>query len=129
MERTRVLAFLVPLDSPDPQATYDGLREEVRRYSEALSEKPHLVILSKRDLLPADVPPPELVAPGSARTIAVSSAAGSGLDELQEALWQFIQEARRAAGEHDREAADAESDDDADAEGREVHKEEEWIEE
>src|ERR1700674_3708019 len=30
VERTRVLAFLVPLDSPDPQAVYDRLREEVR---------------------------------------------------------------------------------------------------
>ena len=131
VERTRVLAFLVPLDSPDPQATYDGLREEVRRYSEALSEKPHLVILSKRDLLPADVPPPELAAPGSAGTIAISGAAGSGLDELKEALWQFVQEARRAAGEHEAEAADPESlsHGNGDAEGRERHEEEEWIEE
>jgi GTP-binding protein len=128
VERTRVLAFLVPLDSADPQATYDGLREEVRRYSEALAEKPHLVILSKRDLLPADADPPELLAPGSAGTIAISSAAGSGLDELKEELWRFIQDARRAAG-------DGESPDrgpgrqDDEAEAGDMHEEEEWIEE
>ena len=29
VERTRVLAFLVPLDAPDPQAVYDRLRDEV----------------------------------------------------------------------------------------------------
>ena len=33
VERTRVLAFLVPLDAEDPQAVYDQLRSEVRQYS------------------------------------------------------------------------------------------------
>src|SRR5512135_3739354 len=51
VERTRVLAFMVPLDSPDPQATYDGLRREIKAYSEALHAKAHVVILSKRDLV------------------------------------------------------------------------------
>src|SRR5687768_5334137 len=60
VERTRVLAFLIPLDSEDPQATYDRLRSEVRQYSSALADKEHVVILTKRDLLPADHPLPEL---------------------------------------------------------------------
>jgi GTPase involved in cell partitioning and DNA repair len=120
----------VPLDSPDPQATYDGLREEVRRYSEALAAKPHLVILGKRDLLPAAADPPVLQAPGSAGTIAISSAAGSGLDELKEQLWRFIQDARRASGEQDGEAADGEPERQDDVvEGGDMHEEEEWIEE
>ena len=46
--------------APDPQQVYDRLREEIRAYSEALFEKPHVVLLSKRDLLPADAPLPEL---------------------------------------------------------------------
>ena len=66
VERTRVLAFLVPLDSPDPQATYAGLRDEVRRYSETLAETPHLLLLSKRDLLPSGDPLPFLEAPDAA---------------------------------------------------------------
>ena len=126
VERTRVLAFLVPLDGPDPQATFDGLREEIRRYSEALFEKPHLVILSKRDLLPADAGLPALYAPGAAGTIAISSAAGSGLDELKEALWLFIQDAKRAAGELEPEAAEREAQEDHPAT---TEQEEEWIEE
>jgi GTP-binding protein len=36
VERTRVLAFMVALDSPDPQEAYRRLRDEVRLYSEAL---------------------------------------------------------------------------------------------
>lgn len=98
VERTRVLAFLVPLDSPDPQATYDGLREEVRRYSEALFAKPHLLILTKRDLLPPDAAIPALAAPDAREVLTISSAAGIGLDDLKETFWRFIQsEKERAA--------------------------------
>src|SRR6266852_956354 len=52
VERTRVIAVLVPLDSPDPQATYDLLRREAQLYSPELAAKPHLAVLTKRDLLP-----------------------------------------------------------------------------
>jgi GTPase len=101
VERTRVLAFLVPLDSPDPQATYDRLRHEVARYSETLAATPHVVVLTKRDLLPASDPLPVLHIPGAAGTLAVSSAAGTGLEELKEFLWRFVEtaKAREPAGE------------------------------
>jgi GTPase len=99
VERTRVLAFLVPLDSPDPQAAYDRLREEVRRYSEALTETPHLLLLTKRDLLAPDDSLPAVHAPEAASVLAVSSAAGSGLEELKEFLWKFVGEAKRLEGE------------------------------
>src|ERR671917_149804 len=42
VERTRVLAFLIPLDIDDPQASYDRLRREVRQYSETLATKDHV---------------------------------------------------------------------------------------
>jgi GTP-binding protein len=94
VERTRVLAFLVPLDSPDPQAAYDRLREEVRLYSQALASKEHLVLLTKRDLLPAASPLPPIHAPQSAGLLAVSSAAQTGLEELKEFLWKFVERAK-----------------------------------
>ncbi|HEU4647842.1 MAG TPA: GTPase ObgE [Gemmatimonadales bacterium] len=96
VERTRVLAFLVPLDSPDPQATYDGLRREIQLYSEALYQKPHVVLLSKRDLLPEGAPLPRLHAPDAAGTIAFSSVSGSGLEDLNEQLWQFVHQSKAA---------------------------------
>ncbi len=101
VERTRVLAFLVPLDSPDPQDAYASLREEVRLYSESLAGKPHLVILSKRDLLAPDADVPALHAPDAAGTVTISSAAGTGLDELKEELWRFIRAQKQAAGEQE----------------------------
>lgn len=94
VERTRVLAYLIPLDSPEPQAVYAGLRHEVREYSEALAAKAHVVLLTKRDLLPADAPVPDLDAPEAAGILTISSAAGTGLEELKEYLWKVVEAAR-----------------------------------
>ena len=96
VERTRVLAFLVPLDAPDLQAAYDRLRNEIRLHSEALYAKPHLVVLTKRDLLPADAVLPALNAPDAADQLAISSASGAGIEQLEERLWTFVQAARAA---------------------------------
>ena len=100
VERTRVLAVLVPLDAAEPQAVYDRLRREVALYSEPLAAKPHVVVLTKRDLLPAGDPLPELHAPEAAGALAISSAAGTGLDDLKEFLWRFVEQAK--AREDDR---------------------------
>ena len=94
VERTRVLAYLVPLDAPDPQAVYGRLRHEVRQYSEALAAKPHVVLLTKRDLLPEGDAAPALDAPEAAGILTISSAAGTGLEELKEYLWKFVESAK-----------------------------------
>ncbi len=94
VERTRVLAFLVPLNSPDPQQVYDQLRREIRAYSEALFAKPHVVLLSKRDLLAADDPLPELETPGAMGVLAFSSVSQTGLEQLTEYLWKAVGAAR-----------------------------------
>jgi GTP-binding protein len=96
VERTRLLAFLVPLDSSDLQATYDRLRNEVSQYSDELSVKQHVVILTKRDLLPANSSLPQLAAPQAAGVRAVSSVAGVGVDELKEYLWGLVEQAKAA---------------------------------
>ncbi|HEX2451474.1 MAG TPA: GTPase ObgE [Gemmatimonadales bacterium] len=96
LERTRVLAFLVPLDNPEPEQVYQRLRREVLLYSEALHATPHIVLLTKEDLLPPGTPAPVFDAPDAAGVVSVSSVAGSGLDELKELLWRFVQTARAA---------------------------------
>ena len=94
VERTRVLAYLIPLDSNDPQAAYGRLRHEVAEYSEALAAKPHVVLLGKRDLLPPGAAVPEVRATDAAGILAFSSAAGTGLDEVKEYLWKFVETAK-----------------------------------
>ncbi len=95
VERTRVLAYLVPLDSPDPQASYDRLRHEVRSYSEDLHAKPHLVVLSKGDLLPPEASLPSMRAPLAVGVIALSSASRQGLEEFTNRVWHLVEDARR----------------------------------
>ncbi len=94
VERTRLLAYLVPLDSEEPQAVYHRLRREVELYSAVLAEKPHVVVLSKRDLLASDAEIADIAAPDALRVVTISSAAGLGLDELKESLWTDVQAIR-----------------------------------
>ena len=94
IERTRVIAVLVPLDSPDPQATYDLLRREVALYSAPLAAKPHLVVLTKRDLLPADASLPGLRTEGAAPVVAISAVRRDGIRELLELLWRTLHQER-----------------------------------
>lgn len=102
VERTRVLAFLLPLDAPDLQGVYERLRNEIRLHTEGLYAKPHLVVLTKRDLLPADATLPELRTPDAAGQLAISSASGAGIEELKARLWTLVQAAKAAdtAGRH-----------------------------
>jgi GTPase len=94
VERTRVLAFLIPLDNEDLQAAYNRLRHEVRQYSEPLAEKEHMVILTKRDLLPARAELPHIEAPEAVAVMAISSSSGQGIDELKEYLWRLVEQAK-----------------------------------
>jgi GTP-binding protein len=96
VERTRLLAFMVPLDAEDLQQVYDRLRTEVARYSELLAARPHIVVLTKRDLLPADAVLPRITAPDAIAVHVISSAANTGLEDLKEHLWRLIWSERRA---------------------------------
>src|SRR5918911_1301132 len=91
IERTRILAFLIPVDSMDWQGEYDGLRAEVRSYSAELAEKPHCVVFTKMDLLGESEPPP-IAAPEALGVFAISSAARTGLDALLDAWWRQLLE-------------------------------------
>jgi GTPase len=90
VERTRVMAVLVPADSPDPQATYELLLREAALYSAELAAKPHVVVLSKLDLVAPGTPLPEIRTQGGAPVVAISAATGAGMSELLETLWQAL---------------------------------------
>ena len=86
IERTRILAFLIPIDALDWQAEYDQLRREIAEYSADLAAKPHCVVFTKMDLLGEEYAPP-INAPGAFGLFAVSAAAREGLDALIAAWW------------------------------------------
>ena len=89
IERTRLLAFLIPIDADDWQGEYDQLRHEVEQYSTELARKPHCVVFTKMDLLGDEVPPP-VEAPESFGVFAISAAARSGLEELKLVWWRQV---------------------------------------
>jgi GTPase len=92
IERTRTLAYLIPLDAEDVQAEYDLLRAELRQYSDELADKPHCVILSKSDVLAPDEEPPRVEAPDAWGQFVMSAVAHRGLPELLEALWSRVRQ-------------------------------------
>jgi GTP-binding protein len=95
IERTRILAFLIPVDSMDWQSEYDGLRDEIRSYSAELAGKPHCVVFSKMDLL-GELEPPPIHAPEAFAVYALSAAGRLGLDAVLGAWWSKILELRKA---------------------------------
>ena len=96
IERTRLLAFLIPVDSMDWQAEYDQLRSEIAAYSSALAEKPHCVVFTKMDLLGDDDAPP-IDAPDAFGVFAISAAGRTGLDPLLAAWWARLLEMKKNA--------------------------------
>jgi len=95
VERTRALAFLIPIDAMDWQQEYDDLRREIAAYSGELAEKPYCVVFTKLDLLGEEFIPP-VEAPGSFGAFAVSAAARTGLDELLAGWWRQLLGMRKA---------------------------------
>jgi len=85
------VAVLVPVDSPDPQATYDLLRREAALYSPELAAKRHVVVLTKADLLPADRAPRTAIrTEAGAPVVTISAVTRQGLPELLEVLWKTL---------------------------------------
>jgi GTPase len=93
IERTRTLAYLVPVDAENLQAEYELLRAELRQYSDELADKPHCVILTKMDVLPPGEEAPRIDAPDAWGQFSISAVARRGLPELLESLWSRVREA------------------------------------
>jgi len=91
VERTRAVAVLVPVDSPDPQATYDLLRREAAAYSKELASKPHVVVMTKADLRTAHGARRTPVrTDAGAPVVTISAIARQGIPELLEQLWKTV---------------------------------------
>lgn len=93
IERTRTLAYMIPLDAEDLEAEYVLLRDELRAYSPELADRPHCVVLTKADLLGPDEPAPTLEAPDAWGVYVISAVTGAGVPALLEDLWSHVREA------------------------------------
>jgi GTPase len=101
IERTRTLAILIAADSEDAQAEYELLMSELRSYSEELAKKPHVVVITKSDILGPDDAPPRIDAPEAWGQYVISAVARRGLDQLLEDLWTRTREEIASEREYD----------------------------
>jgi GTP-binding protein len=101
IERTRTLAILIAADSEDAQAEYELLMSELRSYSEELAKKPHVVVITKSDILGPDDEPPRINAPEAWGQYVISAVARRGLDQLLEDLWTRTREEIASEREYD----------------------------
>ena len=102
IERTSVLLFVIPITSDDLGEEYRQLVHELESYDADLMDKPHLVALSKIDVLAPDEREllPEVVAdgfPDDVTLLPISAAADVGLDALKYALFEKVKAARAAS--------------------------------
>lgn len=90
IERTRVLSFVLPADSPDLAAELETLRTELAEYSAELAEKPFSVVVSKADLLAPDDSLDLPHVPGAWGQFVISAVSGKGIDAWKEAVWKQV---------------------------------------
>jgi len=104
VERCAMLVHLVELDplEGDPLGNYEAVEAELSSYGAGLDRLPQILVLSKRDLLPAeDVEAAlaewrERLGGSGLGVLAVSSATGEGLPELRERILSSLPEATPA---------------------------------
>lgn len=99
IERTSVLLFVIPITSSDLGEEYRKLVHELESYDADLMEKPHLVALSKIDVLAPDEREllPDVVAdsfPSDVSLLPISAVADVGLDQLKYALFEKVKAER-----------------------------------
>jgi GTPase len=98
------LVELVPLEG-DPEANYAAVRAELSSYGADLDALPELLVLSKRDLLPADEVEAALaewrerLGADALEVVAVSSATGEGLGELRTRILAALDDLPQARAE------------------------------
>ncbi|MEA4855969.1 MAG: Obg family GTPase CgtA [Solidesulfovibrio sp.] len=92
VERTRLLLHVVSAEDASPEGifeAFDVVDEELRRFDEALAERPQLRVVNKIDLLsPEDLAARKAAAAAAGQEVLFMSAlTGEGVEDVLEALW------------------------------------------
>jgi GTP-binding protein len=85
VERTRLLVHLVesmPLDGSDPLEHYRTIRAELAQYSQALAQRPELLVMSKMDLSGAAEARTRFAEAVQREVMGISAVTGQGIPEL-----------------------------------------------
>ncbi|MCH2022752.1 MAG: GTPase ObgE [Saprospiraceae bacterium] len=91
IERNATLLYMIPADTDNIRKDYDVLVNELAQYNKELLDKPHILAITKSDLLDDELI--EMIKqdlPKNIETIFISSVAQKGLTELKDMLWKSI---------------------------------------
>lgn len=104
IERTRIILHLIdvhPLPGqPSPIEAYRIIRNELQKYSQALADKPELIVANKIDLANTNDAVDELrdalqeTGIPRGEVLAISGVTGNGLERLGHRLWEMVQSAK-----------------------------------
>jgi GTP-binding protein len=95
IERTAIIAHILdimPIDGSDPVENYKAIRNELKQYSKALTQKIEVIIANKIDLDPDGKIVKDLRKKLNKEVHAISAVTGSGIRELTEFLWHKVKE-------------------------------------
>ena len=93
IERTKVLLFLIDIQSKDFKADYKTLTDELRAFSKELPKKKKIVALTKADLLSKDEIKKLAIKKlrnADSPTFLISAVDGTGMQEILDYLWQSL---------------------------------------
>ncbi|PST81882.1 GTPase ObgE [Pedobacter yulinensis] len=91
IERNAVLLFMVPADTHRTIAEeYEILKSELRDYNPELMQKPHLLAVTKSDMLDEELREEMKAQLPPMPVIFISSVTQKGIPELKDMLWQAI---------------------------------------
>ena len=94
IERNSILLYVIPADAPDLYGQFTTLQNELQRYNPELLDKNFLIAISKSDLLDDELKQEmrQHVAESfnDHEVVFISSIAQTGLTELKDRLWIFL---------------------------------------
>jgi GTP-binding protein len=97
IERTRLLIFLIEITSENPRSEYEALLQELKLFDPALLDKPHLIVLTKTDLIPDQKRTEVTDSINSQVCIPISAVTGEGVDRLLKNIVKQLAELEREA--------------------------------
>ena len=94
IERNSILLYVIPADAPDLYGQFTTLQNELQRYNPELLDKNFLIAISKSDLLDDELKQEMRQQVAQSFTdhevVFISSVAQTGLTELKDRLWIFL---------------------------------------
>jgi GTP-binding protein len=97
IERTSLLAHVLdiaPEDGSDPVDNYHSIRNELHQYSQALAQKPEIIVANKIDLDHDNTVVDDLKKRLEKEIHPISAVTGAGMHSLSELFWQRVKQIR-----------------------------------